>query len=34
MALHLNEVCHALRRALNLPYWSLSAWLKASQERT
>jgi len=23
-----NEVCHALRRALNLPYWSLSAWLK------
>src|ERR1700722_17994581 len=28
MALHLNEVCHALRRALNLPYWSLSAWLK------
>ncbi|HEY2445503.1 MAG TPA: UDP-2,3-diacylglucosamine diphosphatase [Rhizomicrobium sp.] len=28
LALHLNEVCHAARRALNLPYWSLSAWLK------
>jgi UDP-2,3-diacylglucosamine pyrophosphatase LpxH len=28
LALQLNEVCHVLRRALNLPYWSLSAWLK------
>jgi UDP-2,3-diacylglucosamine pyrophosphatase LpxH len=28
LALHLNEVCHVLRRALDLPYWSLSAWLK------
>ena len=31
MALHLNEVCHVLRRALNLPYWSLSAWLKGTR---
>lgn len=28
LALHLNEVCHLLRRAVGLPYWSLSAWLK------
>lgn len=28
MALHLNEVCGAVRRVLGLPYWSLSAYLK------
>jgi UDP-2,3-diacylglucosamine pyrophosphatase LpxH len=28
LALQLNEICHALLRFLNLPYWSLSAWLK------
>ena len=27
-ALAANEVLHAVRRALGLPYWSLSAWLK------
>jgi UDP-2,3-diacylglucosamine pyrophosphatase LpxH len=29
MALELNEISGALRRALRLPYWSLSAYLKA-----
>jgi UDP-2,3-diacylglucosamine pyrophosphatase LpxH len=29
MALELNELSGALRRALRLPYWSLSAYLKA-----
>jgi UDP-2,3-diacylglucosamine pyrophosphatase LpxH len=28
LALQLNEVCHALRRMLGLPYWSLAAFLK------
>jgi len=28
LALHLNEVCHAVRRRLGLRYWSLSAFLK------
>lgn len=28
LALQLNEVCHAVRRGLGLPYWSLSAYLK------
>ncbi len=27
-ALQVNEGLHAVRRALGLPYWSLSAWLK------
>jgi UDP-2,3-diacylglucosamine pyrophosphatase LpxH len=27
-ALALNEVMHSIRRALGLPYWSLSNWLK------
>jgi UDP-2,3-diacylglucosamine pyrophosphatase LpxH len=27
-ALHLNEICHAVRRRLGLEYWSLSAFLK------
>jgi UDP-2,3-diacylglucosamine pyrophosphatase LpxH len=28
VALHFNEICHKFRRALGLPYWSLSAYLK------
>ena len=28
LALHLNEVCHAVRRRLGLRYWSLSHYLK------
>jgi UDP-2,3-diacylglucosamine pyrophosphatase LpxH len=28
LALELNEFCHAVRRGLGLPYWSLSAYLK------
>ncbi len=28
MALRLNDGLHAVRRALGLPYWSLSAYLK------
>ncbi len=27
-ALQFNEMLHAVRRAVGLPYWSLSAWLK------
>jgi len=27
-ALQLNELLHAARRTIGLPYWSLSAWLK------
>ncbi|HEY3639351.1 MAG TPA: UDP-2,3-diacylglucosamine diphosphatase [Rhizomicrobium sp.] len=28
LALHLNEICHVIRRRLGLKYWSLSAFLK------
>ncbi|HEX4160239.1 MAG TPA: UDP-2,3-diacylglucosamine diphosphatase [Rhizomicrobium sp.] len=28
LALHLNEVCHTIRRRLGLEYWSLSSYLK------
>jgi UDP-2,3-diacylglucosamine pyrophosphatase LpxH len=28
MALHLNEICHAIRRRMGLEYWSLSSYLK------
>jgi UDP-2,3-diacylglucosamine pyrophosphatase LpxH len=28
LALHLNDICHSIRRALGLEYWSLSAYLK------
>ena len=28
LALHLNEVCHVMRRWMGLEYWSLSAYLK------